>query len=161
MPIGAISSMASQLSKTVAAPSTHPEVTDSISSRLPLVLAVDDDEDSLLLLCKVLDMFHIPYRGTTNPLEALTLVQQHHPALILLDVVMPEVSGLDIIYSLKRSAKTQSIPVVAVTALAKMEDRQLLLQSGFADYLNKPYNIDDLQAMLIRYLTTAQVVEFD
>ena len=153
--------MASQLSKTVAAPSTHPEITDSISSRLPLVLAVDDDEDSLLLLCKVLDMFHIPYLSTTNPLKALTLIQEHCPSLILLDVVMPEVSGLDIIYALKRSAKTQLIPVVAITALAKMEDRQLLLQSGFADYLNKPYNIDDLQVLLIRYLTAAHVVEAD
>lgn len=152
--------MASQLSKTVAAPSAHSEVTDSLSSRLPLVLAVDDDEDSLLLLCKVLDMFHIPYLSTANPLEALSLVQQHSFTLILLDVVMPEVSGLDIVYALKRSATTQAIPVVAVTALAKMEDRQLLLESGFADYLNKPYNIDDLQAMLIRYLT-ASVVESD
>ena len=153
--------MASQLSKTVAAPSTYPETTDLFSSRLPLVLAVDDDEDSLLLLCKVLDMFHIPYLSTTSPLEALKLVQEHHPSLILLDVIMPEVSGLDIVCSLKRSAKTQAIPVVAITALAKMEDRQFLLESGFADYLNKPYNIDDLQAMLIRYLTTAQVVESD
>jgi CheY-like chemotaxis protein len=121
------------------------------SSR-PLALAVDDDEDSLLLLCRSLDIFGIPNLGTTNPVEALRLARSCNPSIILLDIVMPELSGLDLVQFLRRSPQMATTPIIAVTALARSEDQQILLESGCSNYLSKPYSIDDLQSLLSRYL---------
>jgi two-component system cell cycle response regulator DivK len=118
----------------------------------PFVLAIDDDADSLDLLRQTLDLFGLPNVSSSSAIEALRLIRKQRPSLILLDIIMPDVSGLDVVAYVRHCPDTQDIPVVAITALAKPEDRQMLLQMGCNDYLNKPYSLDDLEAILTRYL---------
>lgn len=141
------------VSEVAAAPV---EVADRPSPlTLAPILAVDDDEDNLHLIRKALDLFGLATISTSSALEALRLARTYCPRLILLDIVMPELSGYEIIRYLRRQPATLNIPIIAITALSKPEDRQMLLQSGCNDYLSKPYNLDDLEAILIQHLGAA------
>jgi CheY-like chemotaxis protein len=118
----------------------------------PLILAVDDDEDNLLLLTEVLKPLHCCVVTATDGQQALELAQTTQPALILLDVMLPDVSGMEVLQELKQNPQTKTIPVVAVTALARLEDRDRLFVAGCDDYMSKPYMIDELEALICRYL---------
>jgi CheY-like chemotaxis protein len=65
--------------------------------------------------------------------------------------VLPEFSGVDLLRQLKQNEQTRQIPTVAVTALARSQDRQAFLAEGFDDYLSKPFSIDDLAALVQTY----------
>jgi two-component system, cell cycle response regulator DivK len=66
--------------------------------------------------------------------------------------IMPYMDGTEVVTQLKNDAKTQRIPAIAVTALARQEDRERLIGAGFDDYLSKPYMIEDIEALVRRYL---------
>lgn len=119
----------------------------------PLILAVDDDEDNLLLLTEVLKPLHCHIVTATDGQQALHFAQTMQPALILLDVMLPDVSGMEVLQQLKQNPQTMRIPVVAVTALARREDRDRLFLAGCDDYMSKPYMIDELEALICRYLS--------
>lgn len=119
--------------------------------RQPLVLVIDDDDDNLLLMKYALEMFNCVFLGRTDGLDALPLAQTCQPALILLDIVLPQFSGIDLLQQLKQNEQTRHIPTIAVTALARTEDRQELLEAGFDDYISKPFLIDDLEVLVQTY----------
>lgn len=123
-----------------------PEITQ------PLILAVDDDEDNLLLLTEVLKSLECSFITATQGQTAINLAQDHQPCLIILDVMLPDFSGVEVVHQLKHNPQTMTIPVIAVTALAREEDREHLLLVGCDDYLSKPYMIDELEAIIQRYL---------
>jgi len=118
----------------------------------PLILAVDDDEDNLLLLTEVLKPLECSFITATQGQIAINLAQDHQPSLILLDVMLPDLSGIEVVHQLKHNPQTMTIPVIAVTALAREEDREHLLLAGCDDYVSKPYMIDELEAIIRRYL---------
>jgi len=118
----------------------------------PLILAVDDDEDNLLLLTEVLKPLECSFITATQGQAAINLAQDHQPSLILLDVMLPDLSGIEVVHQLKHNPQTMRIPVIAVTALAREEDREHLLLAGCDDYVSKPYMIDELEAIIRRYL---------
>lgn len=118
----------------------------------PLILAVDDNEDNLLLLAYALEPLGCELLTATDGLTALRTAQVHLPNLILLDILMPCMDGTQVVMQLKKDAKTKTIPVIAVTALARMEDRERLIRAGFNDYLSKPYMIEDIEALVRHYL---------
>lgn len=120
----------------------------------PLVLAVDDDEDNLLLLTEVLTPLNCSVITATYGQQALNLALEQQPALILLDVMLPDISGMEVLRQLKQNPCTSSIPVIAVTALARKEDRASLFLAGCDDYVSKPYMLDDLEAVINYHLTT-------
>ena len=72
--------------------------------------------------------------------------------LILLDVMLPDLNGNEVVLHLKHNPTTENIPVIAVTALASEEDRDRLLAAGCSGYLSKPYMIEDLEAIVCRAL---------
>ncbi|SRR5579883_43173 len=109
------------------------------------ILAVDDDEDNLLLLLQALERFDRSLLAASDGATALMLAKTFQPTLILLDIVLPDISGFDVLRHLKQNSKTAAIPVIAVTALAKAEDRQQLIQSGCHDCISKPYLLEDLE----------------
>jgi two-component system, cell cycle response regulator DivK len=119
----------------------------------PLILAVDDNEDNLLMLLHALDLFGFSSISTLKGQAALPLAQAYQPDLILMDIVLPDLSGLDIIGRLKQTVETAHIPIIAVTALARAEDRDRILKTGCEDYIYKPYNLDELEAMLQQHLS--------
>jgi CheY-like chemotaxis protein len=119
---------------------------------MPLILAVEDNEDNLLLMNYTLDSFGCRFISQQEGTAVLLSAKEHQPDLILLDVLMPNQSGIDIVKLLKQDPLTYHIPVIAVTALAGEEQRAKLIMAGFDDYICKPYIIDDLEAMIHSYV---------
>jgi CheY-like chemotaxis protein len=118
----------------------------------PLVMVVDDNEDNLLLMSFVVESVGCRLISQGSSVSAIALAKEHQPDLIILDILMPEISGIDLIRILKKEALTCMIPVIAVTALSGVEDCHHILNAGFDDYISKPYSIDNLEALVYRYL---------
>jgi CheY-like chemotaxis protein len=117
-----------------------------------IILAVDDNEDNLLLLTEVLEPLNCLVMTATHGQTALLLAQGYQPDLILLDVMLPDVNGIEVVQRLKQNEETAKIPVVAVTALAREEDRDRLILAGCNNYISKPYLLEDLEALIRQYL---------
>ncbi|NJK68753.1 MAG: response regulator [Microcoleus sp. CSU_2_2] len=118
----------------------------------PLVLAVDDNHDNLELLTQILDMFGCDCVGAVDGYEALSAAVDRLPDLIVLDICLPDIDGIELVNRIKQHPKLINIPLVAVTALAKTEDRERILTAGCVEYLSKPFNIDDLESIIRRHL---------
>ncbi|NJN57487.1 MAG: response regulator [Leptolyngbyaceae cyanobacterium SL_5_9] len=119
----------------------------------PLILAVDDNEDNLMMLLYALDLFGFSSISTLKGQAVVPLAQTYQPDLILMDIILPDMSGMDVIRRLKQTVETAHIPVIAVTALARAEERDRILQTGCEGYIYKPYNLDELEAMLRQHLS--------
>jgi len=107
------------------------------------ILAIDDSVVNLKLLSVILGREGFDVVTTNDSLEALPLTLEHTPHLILLDVMMPGLSGLEILRLLKQNNLTQSVPVLMVTARTKGEDVKAALEAGAFDYVKKP--LDDIE----------------
>ncbi len=118
----------------------------------PVVVAIDDDEDNLLLLRYTLDQLNCTVVCLTDSRLALPLIKANPPDLILLDILIPELSGFDVIKFIQADVALRQIPVIAVTALASIEDQERILAAGFTDYLVKPFWLDTLLTMVRDYL---------
>jgi len=118
----------------------------------PLILVVEDNEDNLLLLNSTLTLFGWEFIRTTIGQTSLALAKIHMPDLILLDILLPDLNGLEVITQLKQDYRTKAIPVIAVTALANIGDRNRILLAGFQDYISKPYMLDHIEASIRHHL---------
>lgn len=116
------------------------------------VLVVDDYEDNLPITCYILESLGLSAIAETSADKALQLANQCQPALILLDILMPEMSGFEFMQSLRSNHRTSTIPVIAMTALARTEDREKIIQAGCVDWIKKPFEIEDLEAIVQRHL---------
>lgn len=114
------------------------------------VLLVDDNEQNLELLSAFLEDFveqcHGRLRTAADGLEAIKLIETKPPDLILLDVMMPRMSGFQLCSRLKQSATTKKIPVIMVTALNEVSDVERATDCGADDFLSKPVNKVELIA---------------
>jgi len=110
------------------------------------VLIVDDYEANITALRKLLEGQGYEVLTATNGRDALDLVHREHPDLVLLDVMMPDVSGLDVCASLKNVAETCLTPVVLVSALQERATRIEGLEAGADDFLSKPVDPQELYA---------------
>ncbi|NJL84436.1 MAG: response regulator [Chloroflexaceae bacterium] len=119
---------------------------------VPRILVVDDSEDNLLLLTQALEIFECEIITARDGLEALTWVSDRPPDLILLDIVMPRLNGIELMRCLQSLSPQRRIPIVAVTGLALAPERELILQAGCDDYLVKPFLLRDLETIVCRYL---------
>lgn len=128
------------------------------ASKQPLILAVDDDEDNLFLLTEVLRPLSCLFVTATYGEAAILLAQNCQPDLILLDVMLPDFNGMEVVQRLRQNPKTSKIPIIAVTALARAEDRESLLLAGCDDYISKPYMIDELENVICRHLNRKEFV---
>lgn len=117
-----------------------------------IVLAVDDNEDNLLLLTEVLEPLNCSVVTATQGQTALLLAQIYQPDLILLDVMLPDLNGIEVLHRLKQNQQIAKTPVIAVTALATEQARDHLILAGCNDYISKPYILEDLEALIHRYL---------
>lgn len=126
--------------------------TCSQNDRQPLVLAVDDNEDNLQLLTQLLVLIECSFITATNGKTTLLMAHDYHPDLILLDMMLPDLSGIEVACSLKQDSQTMEIPIVAVTAMARGEDKERFLLAGCDDYITKPYVIDDLETIIRKYV---------
>ncbi|MGF1521182.1 MAG: response regulator [Leptolyngbyaceae cyanobacterium] len=118
----------------------------------PVVLVVDDDTDSLVLACHVLEQFVCVPLCEMNGQIALDTILTHKPDLIIMDIRLPELSGLEIIRLLKRDETAHRIPIIVVTALAGRKNREAILCMGCDHYVTKPYLLKDLEKLMHSYL---------
>jgi two-component system, cell cycle response regulator DivK len=115
------------------------------------ILVVEDNEKSMKLLRDVLlARGYLAIEATTGR-QAIELAAAHTPALVLMDVQLPDLDGVSALRQLRADARTARIPVVAVTAQAMRGDRERLLAAGFDGYVSKPVNIIELLDTVKRY----------
>lgn len=93
-----------------------------------------------------------PYVSLLEGLRIIPFLHQYSADLILLDAWLTDIDSQALLQALRRSAVTQDIPVIAVTALASESDRERLLSVGFNDYLSKPYQLNDLRSVILKNL---------
>lgn len=107
-------------------------------SARPTILVVDDTTDNLTLMSELLkDLYKVKVANSGE--KALKYMQgEHKPDLILLDIMMPGLSGYDVIRELKANPETRKIPVIFLTAMSAAEDEKKGLEMGAADYVTKP-----------------------
>ena len=102
------------------------------------VLVVEDNELNMRLFCDLLDAFGYEAHKCRDGVKALEIARQEKPDLIIMDIQLPEVSGLDITRWLKDDPDLAHIPVLAVTAFAMRADEQRVREAGCEGYLSKP-----------------------
>jgi two-component system cell cycle response regulator len=105
-----------------------------------VVLLVDDNEQNMELLLAYLEELRCELRTAGDGIEALESIGQKRPDLVILDVMMPRMSGFQACAKIKRDAATRDIPVVMVTALNEVADVERAVESGADDFLTKPVN---------------------
>ena len=117
----------------------------------PQVLVVEDNEKNMKLFRDVLVATgHRTLEATTGR-EAVELATAHSPDLVLMDIRLPDIGGVEALGRLRADERTASLPVVALTAQAMEGDRERFLAAGFDGYLSKPVDIADLIATVKRY----------
>ncbi|MBN2304394.1 MAG: response regulator [Anaerolineae bacterium] len=119
---------------------------------IKMVLLVDDEPDNVEVILDALEFRGIEAKSATNGQQALDMLKDFTPDLILLDLSMPVMDGWETRQRLEDDPKTQPIPVVALTAHAMMGDRERVLEAGFDGYVSKPISVatfvDDIRSTL-------------
>ncbi len=105
------------------------------------VLVVEDNVLNMKLFHDLLKAHGYNVLQTKDGMEALQLARQHHPDLILMDIQLPEVSGLEVTKWLKEDEKLKTIPVVAITAFAMKGDEEKIREGGCEAYIAKPISV--------------------
>ena len=121
------------------------------------ILLVDDNEHNLELLLAYMDELGCELRSARDGIEALESVAKAKPDLILLDVMMPRMSGFQVCSKLKSDPATKTIPIVMVTALNEVSDVERAVESGADDFLTKPVNKTELTMRVRSLLKVGQL----
>jgi two-component system cell cycle response regulator DivK len=118
----------------------------------PLILVVEDNERNMKLIRDVLDYagYEVVAVGTAE--DGITSAQQRCPDLVLMDLQLPGMGGVEALGRLRDAVTTRAVPVVAVTAFAMKGDRDRVLQAGFNGYLEKPISVRDLPGQVRSFL---------
>lgn len=116
------------------------------------VLIVEDNELNMKLFNDLLEAHGINTVQTGDGHSVLDLAREHKPDLILMDIQLPEVSGLDVTKWLKADEELKSIPVIAITAFAMKGDEQKIREGGCEDYISKPISVANFIEVIERFL---------
>lgn len=116
------------------------------------VLIVEDNELNMKLFQDLLEAHGIETVETNDGRNVLDLAREHTPDLILMDIQLPEVSGLEVTKWLKDDEDLKDIPVVAVTAFAMKGDEQKIREGGCEDYISKPISVGQFMDVIQSYL---------
>ncbi len=112
-------------------------------------------EDNPLNMKMMTDLFEVHgYRAlhATNGYEAMTIAHAERPDLIVMDIKLPGLSGLDVISRLKSDGDLMAIPVIAVSALARPEEEVMIRRAGFDEFLSKPFSVRSILLTVARFL---------
>lgn len=115
-------------------------IDDKEQDKTPVILVVDDNQQNLELLQVYLEDVDCRSIPASDGPQALEIIAKEPPDLILLDVMMPKMSGFEVCRRIKNDPKTSDIPVIMVTALNEFGDIERAIDSGTDDFLSKPVN---------------------
>ncbi|KVK65878.1 chemotaxis protein CheY [Agrobacterium sp. C13] len=119
------------------------------------VMIVEDNELNMKLFRDLIEASGYTTIQTRNGMEALDLARKHRPDLILMDIQLPEVSGLEVTKWLKEDDELHVIPVIAVTAFAMKGDEERIRQGGCEAYVSKPISVPKFIEVIKTYLGDA------
>jgi len=128
-------------------------------SQFPRILAVDDNKQNLTLLERALTSAQYEVITAEDGPTALKLIDSEAPDLVLLDVMMPVMSGYEVCKRIRANEATCLLPVVMLTALTDVADRIRGIEAGADDFLSKPVNREELLTRvksLLRIMTTSR-----
>ena len=123
----------------------------------PVILVVEDNERNLKLLRDVLEYAGYDVRVARTGEDAITLAVKEPPDLVLMDLQLPGIDGMEALRRLRESPRTADIPVVAVTAQAMKQDRERVLEAGFNGYIEKPISVRAFPDQVRSFLSDGQV----
>ena len=122
-----------------------------------VILVVEDNERNLKLLRDVLEYAGYDVRVARTAEDGITLAVSEPPDLVLMDLQLPGIDGIEALRRLRESPRTADIPVVAVTAQAMKQDRERALDAGFNGYLEKPISVRAFPDQVRRFLSGGEV----
>ena len=131
------------------------ERTADQNAKVKTVLIVEDNELNMKLFHDLLDAHGYRTLQTRDGMEALNIARAHHPDLILMDIQLPEVSGLEVTKWLKDDETLRSIPVIAVTAFAMKGDEEKIREGGCEAYIAKPISVAHFLETVRQFLEKA------
>jgi DNA-binding response OmpR family regulator len=115
------------------------------------VLVVEDDREINSLVGAYVELCGFKYRAALDGKRAMEEVAAEAPALVVLDLMLPDIDGFEICCRLKASAETRDISIIMLTALSGEESRQRGCKCGAADYITKPFDPDELMSSISRH----------
>ena len=116
------------------------------------VLIVEDNDLNMKLFHDLLEAHGYATLQTKDGMEALKLARQHHPDLILMDIQLPEVSGLEVTKWIKEDDDLKAIPIIAVTAFAMKGDEEKIREGGCEAYIAKPISVTQFLETVRRFV---------
>jgi len=122
-----------------------------------VILVVEDNERNLKLLRDVLEYAGYDVRVARTAEDGITLAVSEPPDLVLMDLQLPGIDGMEALRRLRESPRTADIPVVAVTAQAMKQDRERALDAGFNGYVEKPISVRIFPDQVRRFLSGGEV----
>ena len=135
-------------------PPTKQEMLEQVRQADPVlmgkrVLIVDDDMRNIFALTSLLERYHMNVVYAENGRDAIEILQNTPGTeLVLMDVMMPEMDGLETIQAIRKKAKFKSLPIIALTAKAMKGDRENCIEAGASDYIAKPVDMEQLLSLL-------------
>src|SRR5262245_37331285 len=138
--------------------SAHHGAADSPAHRLmtKTILIVADNELNVKIFTELIYTHGYRQLQTRNGMEALALAREHRPDLILMDIQLPEVSGLEVTKWLKEDDQLRKIPVVAVTAFAMKGDEERIREGGCEAYISKPISVSTFLDTIRQFIGEAR-----
>ena len=117
------------------------------------VMIVEDNELNMKLFHDLLEAHGYSTVGTRSGTEAIDLARRHHPDLILMDIQLPEVSGLEVTKWIKEDDSLRAIPIIAVTAFAMKGDEEKIREGGCEAYIAKPISVTKFLKTVEQFLS--------
>ncbi|MBZ5600834.1 MAG: response regulator [Acidobacteriia bacterium] len=124
---------------------------------MPKILLVDDQEELRLLLQATLEDADYEILEAQSGSEALSIARAELPSLVVMDWMMPGMSGVDVVRALKADPATRAIPVILLTARSQAEDRQAGISAGASAFLSKPFSPLELVRQVESLLASSQI----
>ena len=128
-------------------------MTETVNGTAKTVLVVEDNELNMKLFHDLLEAHGYNILQTKDGVDALRIAREHHPDLILMDIQLPEVSGLEVTRWIKEDDNLKEIPVIAVTAFAMKGDEEKIRDGGCEAYISKPISVAHFLETVQRFLT--------
>jgi CheY-like chemotaxis protein len=116
------------------------------------IVVADDDPDILSIVSMSLEAQGYDVHKAINGQEAVELSRQHHPDLIIMDMMMPVMSGYEAVQALKADESTRTIPIIGLSAKAMSTDMERATDAGIDGYITKPFRIAQVLSVIEGYL---------
>ena len=121
-----------------------------------LVYVIEDNEKNMKLFRAILNLIPaIEIHEEMSGDSGLELIKSGNPDLIILDIQLPEISGIEICLELRKIEKFKSVPIIAVTSFAMKGDKDRILSAGFSEYISKPIRVKEFRELVNNYLNSS------